>query len=544
MTETIEKKAVIYCRVSSKAQTKRGDGLGSQETRCREYARMKGYAIVGKYTDDLTGAIVDRPGMKALLSYLRRHRADNCVVIIDDISRLARDVEAHWELRRIIIRAVGRLESPSMEFRQDADSRMVENVLAGAAMHQREKNAEQTYNRMRARLLNGYWVFARPRGYRYQKIAGEGNVLVRDEPLASIIQEALEGFASGRFETQVEVKRFLEAQPLFPKDASGEIHPQRIMELLNQVLYAGYLQAPNWDIGLREARHEGLISLATYQTIQERLEGNAKAPARKDISADFPLRGFVLCGDCDKPLTACWSKGKKQRYPYYLCHNRTCDSYRKSIPREEIQSRFETLLGKLQPTEGLFRIAGRMFKELWDHRLAQASALKQSVKREAATIEKQIERLLDRLVEADTPSVISAYEKRVATLEKEKLLMMEKLAASGTPHRAFEDMFEHAMTFLANPWKLWNSGRLEAQRTVLKLTFADRLAYCRNQGFRTPKTTIPFKCLEAFQQGKMEMARPAGFEPATPSLEGSCSIQLSYGRREGGLRKARPPERS
>ena len=26
------------------------------------------------------------------------------------------------------------------------------------------------------------------------------------------------------------------------------------------------------------------------------------------------------------------------------------------------------------------------------------------------------------------------------------------------------------------------------------------------------------------------MARPAGFEPATSSLEGSCSIQLSYGR--------------
>ncbi len=26
------------------------------------------------------------------------------------------------------------------------------------------------------------------------------------------------------------------------------------------------------------------------------------------------------------------------------------------------------------------------------------------------------------------------------------------------------------------------------------------------------------------------VARPAGFEPAAPSLEGSCSIQLSYGR--------------
>ena len=26
------------------------------------------------------------------------------------------------------------------------------------------------------------------------------------------------------------------------------------------------------------------------------------------------------------------------------------------------------------------------------------------------------------------------------------------------------------------------------------------------------------------------LARPAGLEPATPSLEGSCSIHLSYGR--------------
>ena len=33
----------------------------------------------------------------------------------------------------------------------------------------------------------------------------------------------------------------------------------------------------------------------------------------------------------------------------------------------------------------------------------------------------------------------------------------------------------------------------------------------------------------------MEVARPAGFEPATTRLEGGCSIQLSYGRMLFGL---------
>ncbi len=65
---------------------------------------------------------------------------------------------------------------------------------------------------------------------------------------------------------------------------------------------------------------------------------------------------------------------------------------------------------------------------------------------------------------------------------------------------------------------------------LLKLTVADRLAYVRNEGFRTAKNTLPFKALGYFSGGENKMARPRRFERPTTAFGGRYSIQLSYGR--------------
>jgi len=503
-------KAVIYCRVSSTKQTTRGDGLGSQETRCRDYAKYKGYEVVEVFRDDASGSLATRPGMQALLTYVRRRRSEQIVVIIDDISRLARGLEAHLKLRADISGAGGRLESPSIEFGEDSDSILVENMLASVSQHQRQKNREQTINRMRARTQNGYWVFQAPVGYRYERHSGHGKILVRDEPNASILQEALEGYAIGRFQTQVEVKRFLERQPSFPKCLpNGEIRNQRVHDLLTRPVYAGYIEAPNWGITLRKGMHEGLISLTTFDRIQERLKGNAKAPARKDINADFPLRGFVLCNDCGKPLTACWSKGHMGvKYPYYMCPAKGCPSYRKSIKRERLEGEFEGVLERLEPSESLFKLARMMFEDIWNARLAQTKEATKVSQGKLRGLEKQIDQLLDRIVEASNQSVIAAYEKKIAQLEREKLLAEEELLSVGKPRYTLEESFELAFRFLSSPWNIWKNYSLEWKRTVLRLAFSEPISYCRIQGVRTPKIALPFKALADLSTGKCEMAHP------------------------------------
>ena len=127
-TRTITK-AVIYARVSNVKQTTQGSGLASQETRCREYARYRNYEIAQVFTDDMSGSLTTRPGMLAMLSFLRSQKREQHAVIVDDISRLARGLEAHLQLRAAISTAGGVLESPSIEFGEDSDLGYVNLVL-------------------------------------------------------------------------------------------------------------------------------------------------------------------------------------------------------------------------------------------------------------------------------------------------------------------------------------------------------------------------------------------------------------------------------
>ncbi len=493
--------AVIYARVSSYKQTKEGNGISSQILRCKEFCERQNLSVVATFTDDITGASINRPGMSEMLAFLKATSKGTCAVVVDDISRIARDLRAHLHLTDEVEATGGVLMSPSHQFGQDATGKVMDYFKASFSELQRETNKEQTRNRQRARLMQGFWLYGAPQGYIWGK-AGNDPMIIRNEPAATILAQALEDFANGLLETQEEFRRALNNNPRYPKGKSGKIYKQHISKQLRNSLYAGYYEVPSLGVPMTKALHEPLISLETFQKIQDRLVAKSRAPTRKNINEDFPLRGFVLC-TCGTPYRGSWSKGMTKTYAYYCCQTKGCENYGKSIPKAQLETEFEDLLKTLRPAKPLIAIARTMFRRIWDHEVANVTERKKALQTSLKEAERDLDAMIERVMQTSQASLIEAYEKKIAELHTRKTIAAEKLSQFNAEKRDgsenFDQTYRTALQFLSNPWILWSSDRIQDKRAVLKLAFVSPLTYDRKGGYRTMDSDIlslPFKALE------------------------------------------------
>ncbi len=479
-------KAVIYCRVSSKSQELNGHGLESQESRCRAFAEAKSLEVVAVFPDTITGggSFMQRPGMVALLSFLDAQPDEDFTVIFDDLKRASRDTRAFLDLRDAFRKRNTRVECLNFKFDDTPEGEFIETIIAAQGALERKQNGRQVAQKMEARMKSGYWIHTCPIGFKYLTVKGRGKMLAPNPPFDGIIKEAFEGFASGRFRSQAEVKRFFETFPDFPRNKHGEVTAQRVTDILTQPVYTGHICSERYGINWLKAQHEGLVSLETFDKVQERRNGASTAPKRANIGAEFALRGMVCCAGCGVPLRSSISKGNGGSYHYYLCQTKACDHYGKSIKRDQIEGEVGDLIKSLQPTKGLITLVTAMFRRAWDLRADQAKDMRRAADRKITECDKQIDALLTRILDATNTRVIATYEAKIDALEGEKARHVENRANQVEPTGSFEEKPEPALTFLSNPFKLWESGHIALRRVVLKLALADRLEYCRNTGPR------------------------------------------------------------
>ena len=164
-----------------------------------------------------------------------------------------------------------------------------------------------------------------------------------------------------------------------------------------------------------------------------------------------------------------------------------------------------------------------MFKNAWDQRAEQKQVNINAWAQELRDTKKEIDKLLERILEASNATVISAYEGKIENLERQMQNLEQKRAEKPAQKGTFSELFEPVLDFLANPWNIWVSRDYNHQRVVLRLAFEEPIAYCRDKGYRTAKTTIIFKWLEGILHAESDLVPGGGFEPPTRGFSIRCS---------------------
>lgn len=520
-------KAIIYCRVSSEKQVNEGHGLQGQELRCQQYADAKKYEVIKVFKDEgISGGIVDRPGMRDLLSFLEATAifGERIVVLIDDISRFARDVQAHFELKTSIESRHGKLECVSMEFEDSPMGKLLETIMAGSAEYYRNENRVRVMKNMKSRLEKGYWSFDEIPGYKYQKEAAHGKVLRRDEPKASIIQEALEGFASRRFETKVEIQKFLETKGFSHRAVfKGIVHLEQVTRLLERShFYAGFIEYKPWEVVRILGHHDAIVSIETLRKIEERLDETERRPFRKDLHKDFPLRGFLACAHCNKLMTASWSTGRGQKkHALYRCTKKGCCFQNKSVRKKDTEDHLVELLQRMTPQRGTVKLVEAVLRDLWDKRMDLEHEQDKARQERIKGIDKEIDALCERLTHIKSPVLIRKLESKVDQLEaQQRSLDTKKLDKEDSQHN-FGTALSVACNFIQNPSVIWNSDSFEDKRTVLNLAFTGVLPYDKQSGFGTVTFALPFELCRIAESDKSRMVEMPGIEPGS-NAEARC----------------------
>ena len=489
------KKAVIYCRVSSQKQVDEGHGLESQEKSCRSYANSKGYVVDKVFHEGaVSGGDFDRPEMNKLLKYLTINN-DEFVVIFDDISRLARDVSVHKFLVHSIKSVGATIDCIGVVVGSDAPSDIfVETVMAAAKENERLVNRLQVIKRQKSRLEMGYWVFCHPPGYVYKEHSVHGKLLHRDEPNASIIKEALEGYANNRFVTQEDVRVFLESKKYKATSKSTKPHSETVKRMLTKSLYAGIVEYKKWGVGAVKGHHEPLITEETYFRIQNKLSGKIRNHENSK-AVDFPLRGFVQCAECSEYMTASWSTGRNKKHLYYRCKNKQCSCGNKSIKRKLIEDDFSELLKNAVLQKPLISLLKVITKEIYSERIKESRLEERAAKKEISGLDKDISSLVDRLSTASSNNVANAIERSIDEKEQYKNILQRKHPITDESEINFETAINSVLDFVGNPYKAWESGDLLQKSKIQRLVFIRPLKYSKSKGFGTAEMSLPFSIL-------------------------------------------------
>lgn len=158
----------IYARYSTDRQDARS--IDDQMRRCRVHAANHGFRVVAEYSDAaMSGAHVDRGDMQRMLAASRQRSGGPFrAVLVDDLSRLSRDLGNTWQIvfHDLASTDVKVIDVTTGLSSDGAGARLTFGAMALVNDTFLQLVRTETHRGLEGRALGGFWTGGRCYGYR------------------------------------------------------------------------------------------------------------------------------------------------------------------------------------------------------------------------------------------------------------------------------------------------------------------------------------------------------------------------------------------
>jgi len=275
-----------------------------------------GWQITATFTDDASGATLDRPGLTKALAAARAAKYDLLLVYrLDRFSRRIRDLATLMD----------ELEDIGVHFRSatepfdtsSAAGRLFVQMLGAFAEFEREVIIDRVISGMERKAANGQWTHG-PRPYGYL-VDPSTHRLVPHPDEQHVVREIFTRYAATRAGTRA-IADQLNAHGKRTRN-SKPWSGHTIGRMLANRLYLG-------EVGFRDVTvhdaHPPLVDADLFERCQRILAVRGEIGSQRAASnSDYHLTGRITCPNCGHKYVGTSATGKLRRYRYYTCFSRT-----------------------------------------------------------------------------------------------------------------------------------------------------------------------------------------------------------------------------
>ena len=255
------------------------------------------------------------------------------------------------------------------------------------------------------------------------------------------------------------------------KSGGGKLALGTLYNIFSNVRYAGLVPDPYETGVFHKANFEAMISPEEYDKVQALLGTNGM-PRLTHKNKDFPLRGFIHCGECGCAITAQTKKkvlkdGTVNLHTYYHCTGKRGECSQKAmyIKELDLESQLICLLDSYEISSEMFDWAMESFRQLAHHEIQERNGVQLSHAKAITSLQGQLDRLLNLYTLGHIDD--AQFSDKSTSLKDELALLQEDQAETSYRVKNWYEIATTTLEKLTNANEQFTNGTLATKQDIL-----------------------------------------------------------------------------